>query len=104
MVGLLQAASAVIITSSAVDGFYSHAGVHCREWNKPSVTGFTHLQRDPHNLGLDSLFPSAKYSPLAKKGDLVTIDGHSGIVYRGEIPSVDPALNENFVEMLEWAR
>ena len=38
------------------------------------------------------------------EGDAITIDGSSGIVYVGDIPTVEPKINLNFKKILEWSQ
>ena len=38
-----------------------------------------------------------------KEGDFITIDGGKGEVYLGEIPTVDPEISGELVELLKWA-
>jgi pyruvate, orthophosphate dikinase len=40
---------------------------------------------------------------VLKKGDLITIDGSSGQVLRGAIPSVQPELSGDFATVIGWA-
>jgi len=38
-----------------------------------------------------------------KSGDVITIDGSTGLVYRGEVPAVGAAQDEYFYTVLNWA-
>src|SRR5262249_33883992 len=38
-----------------------------------------------------------------REGDVLTIDGSTGRVYAGEVPLVQPGLNEDFETILGWA-
>ena len=40
---------------------------------------------------------------LVKAGDVITIDGTSGEVLLGEMPTVQPELSGDFVQLMEWA-
>ena len=38
------------------------------------------------------------------EGDAVTIDGSSGVVYIGDIPTIEPKVNSDFKQILEWSQ
>ena len=38
-----------------------------------------------------------------KEGDYITIDGSSGQVIKGEVPTIEPELSGEFKKLLEWA-
>lgn len=78
-------------------GMTSHAAVVARGMGKPCVVGATALNIDyGHNefkIG-DVTIP---------KGEWLTLDGSTGRVFRGQIATVQPELNEDFDLLMGWA-
>lgn len=92
--GMLAAVG--ILTSSG--GRTSHAALVARQFGKPAVTGASDLDID---LQLRKLTIG---STVIEEGDWLSIDGSTGCVYVGEVPTVDPDLdNERLTALLEWA-
>ena len=71
---------------TAHGGMTSHAAVVARGMGKPCVAGC-------EELSIDDL----------AEGDLITIDGGSGIVIAGAVELVPPQINEDFETILGWA-
>ncbi len=84
-----------ILTSRG--GMTSHAAVVARGMGKPCVCGCEALRIDYEEgfFTVDSL--------VFRKGDLISIDGSTGQVIRGQVPMVDPELSDEFREILMWA-
>ncbi|MFO7152867.1 MAG: pyruvate, phosphate dikinase [Bacillota bacterium] len=78
-------------------GMTSHAAVVARGMGKPCVCGCEALSIDYKNEEF------RVGDIVVKKGDLISIDGSTGKVILGEVPMIDPALSEEFRELLEWA-
>jgi pyruvate, orthophosphate dikinase len=82
---------------TAHGGMTSHAAVVARGMGKPCVAGCETLQIDP----------AAKSVRLGEEvlaeGDVITIDGGSGIVIAGAVDLVPPQINEDFETILGWA-
>ena len=82
---------------TALGGMTSHAAVVARGMGKPAVTGCTALKIDRANgvvrLGGETF----------AAGDVLTIDGATGRVIRGEAPLVAPEPSEDFETVLRWA-
>jgi pyruvate,orthophosphate dikinase len=82
---------------TAHGGMTSHAAVVARGMGKPCVAGCETLQIDP----------AAKSVRLGEQvlaeGDVITIDGGSGIVIAGAVDLVPPQINEDFETILGWA-
>lgn len=75
-----------VITCSG--GKTSHEAVICRGWGKPCVVGLEAEVDDQKKLlriGSETL----------KQGEMVTLDGASGAVYRGEVPSVTVKIEDH---------
>ncbi len=78
-------------------GMTSHAAIVARGMGKPAVTGCEALKISLR----DETF--AVGDRVVAKDTLVTIDGASGRVILGSVPTVDPALSSEFTELLQWA-
>lgn len=89
------AASDGILTSRG--GMTSHAAVVTRGMGKPCIVGAEGIQI---NMEKEEFVSSGK---KVKRGDLITIDGTSGIAYPGEAPLVDPGVNTEVAKLLKWA-
>jgi pyruvate, orthophosphate dikinase len=81
---------------TARGGMTSHAAVVARGMGKPCVAGCTVLLIDSKNLVLT--VNGKQY----KEGDFLTIDGASGEVMEGEVPTVAADFSENFTKFMSW--
>ncbi len=88
-------AAAGILTSQG--GKTSHAAVVARGMGKPAVTGAADLLVDTRT-GIASTA-----SQDIRRGDVVTIDGTTGTIYKGEIELVPPEVPPELGELLSWA-
>ncbi len=88
-------AAAGILTARG--GMTSHAAVVARGMGRPCVSGASALRI---NTELGTL--SAGTVTL-KEGDLITIDGSTGQVIRGQVPMRQPELTGDFAALMEWA-
>jgi pyruvate,orthophosphate dikinase len=88
-------ASEGILTSRG--GKTSHAAVVARGMGKPCVAGAEGIQVD--------VMRREAYvgNTVIKEGDVITIDGSSGNVYLGEIPTVEPEFSSELNTLLSWA-
>jgi pyruvate,orthophosphate dikinase len=84
-----------ILTSRG--GKTSHAAVVARGMGKPCIVGCSEINIDYTN----SRFTAG--SVTVKEGDLITIDGSTGKVYIGEVPTIDPEITEEFQQLLQWS-
>ena len=84
-----------ILTSEG--GKASHAALVARGMGRPCVSGASSLEID-----LSAREVRAGELTL-KEGDLIAIDGTSGIVTTDDVPLVDPEVDSNFETVLEWA-
>jgi len=82
---------------TAHGGMTSHAAVVARGMGKPCVAGCEELTIDAENrrvrIGSHDL----------AEGDVITIDGGSGVVIVGPVELVAPQINEDFETILGWA-
>ena len=82
---------------TAHGGMTSHAAVVARGMGKPCVAGCEELSIDAENRRI-----RLAEQDLAE-GDVITIDGGSGIVIAGAVELVPPQINEDFETILGWA-
>ncbi len=90
-------ASKGILTSEG--GATSHAAVVARQFGIPCVVGASDVQINMEKREL------VAQGVKVKEGDYLSVDGTTGEVFLGEIPSVAPSLEEQteLMEILEWA-
>ncbi len=88
-------ASQGVITSRG--GMTSHAAVVARGMGKPCVCGCEAIKID---LQKKQFVVDGK---TVKHGDTITIDGSTGEIMLGEIPTIEPELSEEFRTLLQWA-
>ena len=82
---------------TARGGMTSHAAVVARGMGRPCVTGAGALKID---VAKGTMVAGAQ---TIARGDVVTIDGAAGKVYRGRVPMVLPELTGDFGTLMEWA-
>ncbi len=84
-----------ILTSRG--GMTSHAAVVARGMGKPCVAG-------AGDLHIDQKAKIIRKGTLEiKEGDILTIDGATGEVMAGEVPTIQPELSGDFAELMGWA-
>jgi len=84
-----------ILTSRG--GMTSHAAVVARGMGRPCVSGAGDLRID---------YATRKMTVLGRElsaGDILTIDGASGEVMAGEVPTRQPELSGDFAKLMGWA-
>lgn len=91
-----MAAAQGILTSRG--GMTSHAAVVARGMGKPAVSGCEDIKVDYSRQEF-----TAPDGTVVKKGDAITIDGGTGNIYLGEVPTIEPEMDENFEKLMEWA-
>jgi len=82
---------------TARGGMTSHAAVVARGMGKPCVSGSSEIKIDYEN----KLFKSGNHQ--IKEGDVITIDGGSGKVMLGKVPTVKPDISGDFSKIMSWA-
>ena len=88
-------ASQGILTSRG--GKTSHAAVVARSMGKPCVSGCEAIQ-------INDITKEALISGVTlREGDMITIDGSTGNVYMGIVPTIEPEFVEDLLVLLEWA-
>jgi pyruvate,orthophosphate dikinase len=84
-----------ILTSTG--GMTSHAAVVARGMGKPCVAGAGDVRIDA-NAGTLSV-----RGTTVKAGEEITLDGGTGEIMLGVVPTVQPELSGDFAELMEWA-
>ena len=82
---------------TARGGMTSHAAVVARGMGKPCVSGSNEIKVDYEK----KLFKSGNNE--IKEGDIITIDGGSGKVMLGKVPTVKPDISGDFSKLMKWA-
>ena len=79
-------------------GMTSHAAVVARGMGKPAVVGCSEIQVD-----MEGGFFTMDSGEVVKKGEVVTIDGTTGNIYRGEVKMVEPEPSPELNALLKSA-
>jgi pyruvate,orthophosphate dikinase len=78
-------------------GMTSHAAVVARGMGVPCVSGACDIKIDYTKKKLTA------WDIEIKEGDKITIDGSTGEIILGEVPTVEPSLDGEFGEIMKWA-
>ncbi|MBI2316862.1 MAG: pyruvate, phosphate dikinase, partial [Betaproteobacteria bacterium] len=84
-----------ILTS--LGGKTSHAAVVARRMGKPCVSGCEQIAID------DKARAATIGETTLHEGDVITIDGGTGHVYAGEVPTVEASFSNEMSTLLAWA-
>jgi len=84
-----------ILTSRG--GMTSHAAVVARGIGKPAVVGAESIKIDYEKR----IF--TVNDVVVKEGDWITIDGNTGNVYVGKVPTIEPEIIPELDKLLKWA-
>ncbi|MCU1267120.1 MAG: pyruvate, phosphate dikinase [Acidobacteria bacterium] len=90
----MVAAQAIV---TARGGMTSHAAVVARGMGKTCVCGASALEID---------YSQQQFSvagTVVTKGEWITVDGSTGRVFLGQVPTVRPSLGQDFYELMTWA-
>lgn len=90
----MHAAQGILTTRG---GMTSHAAVVARGMGIPCVAGAGTMRVDLRNELLIGV------GLTLKKGDVITIDGSTGQVLKGEVAMLQPELSGDFARLMEWA-
>ncbi|AIT79025.1 pyruvate, phosphate dikinase [Novosphingobium pentaromativorans] len=82
---------------TARGGMTSHAAVVARGMGRPCVSGASGLSIDMKTRTL------RMGNRELKEGDILTLDGASGDIMAGEVPTIEPELAGDFATLMEWA-
>ncbi|MGE0154124.1 MAG: pyruvate, phosphate dikinase [Reyranellaceae bacterium] len=84
-----------ILTSTG--GMTSHAAVVARGMGRPCVAGAGDVRIDA-NAGTLSV-----RGTTVKTGETITLDGSTGEIMLGVVPTIQPELSGDFAELMDWA-
>ena len=90
----MHAAQAIV---TARGGMTSHAAVVARGMGRACVCGAGDVRIDASQ----DVFTAGGH--VVKHGDIVTVDGSTGHVYRGEVKTIQPQLSGDFETLMQWA-
>jgi pyruvate,orthophosphate dikinase len=90
----MVAAQAIV---TARGGMTSHAAVVARGMGKPCICGANSLDID---YGQQQFTVAGT---VVTKGDWITVDGSTGRVFLGQVPTIQPSLGPEFHELMLWA-
>src|SRR2546421_1399380 len=90
----MVAAQAIV---TARGGMTSHAAVVARGMGKSCVCGANMLNVDY------SQQQASVNGTVVTKGEWITVDGSTGRVFLGQVPTVQPSLGPDFTELMSWA-
>ena len=82
---------------TARGGMTSHAAVVARGMGRPCVSGSSEI-----NINYESKTFKTKNLEI-KEGDIITIDGSTGRIILGEVPTVKPEISGDFSKLMSWA-
>jgi pyruvate,orthophosphate dikinase len=87
---------------TARGGATSHAAVVARGMGRPCVAGCAALHVDYGARVMTIHASDGSVVASIQQGDLITIDGSSGLVYRGLVETVDAELGPEMAVLLKW--
>ncbi len=90
----MHSAVAILTTRG---GMTSHAAVVARGMGRPCVSGVGSIRID---------YKTEQFTVMGitvKKGDIITVDGSTGQVIKGEVPMLQPELSGDFATLMGWA-
>jgi pyruvate, orthophosphate dikinase len=82
---------------TARGGMTSHAAVVARGMGRPCISGSSEITIDYDNKQFKSC------GIIVKEGDTITVDGTSGEVMLGVVPTVQPKISNYFSTIMSWA-
>jgi pyruvate,orthophosphate dikinase len=82
---------------TARGGMTSHAAVVARGMGRPCVSGSSEVTIDYETKQFKA------GNEIIKEGDIITIDGGSGKVMKGLVPTVQPEISGYFSTIMKWA-
>jgi pyruvate,orthophosphate dikinase len=90
----MHAAKGILTTRG---GMTSHAAVVARGMGRACVAGAGDLRVDYRNQSFSVM------GTTVKAGEIITINGSTGEVILGEVPTIQPDLSGDFAELMVWA-
>ncbi|NNM85583.1 MAG: pyruvate, phosphate dikinase [Phycisphaerales bacterium] len=98
-IGGMQTATGILTSTG---GMTSHAAVVARGMGKPCVAGCGELNIDAKAGSVTIRSADGKTRKFGRK-DVISLDGSTGIVYAGAVPTVKPAVSGDFSTLMQWA-
>ncbi len=93
-IGGMHVAQGILTTRG---GMTSHAAVVARGMGRPCVAGAGSVRINY----AEKLFTVAGLT--IREGDVITLDGSTGQIMMGEVPTIQPELTGDFAALMEWA-
>ncbi|UCD65225.1 MAG: pyruvate, phosphate dikinase [Candidatus Zixiibacteriota bacterium] len=93
----IEGMSAAVGILTARGGMTSHAAVVARGMGKSCVSGAEAIRVNPAK----KRFQVGKL--IIKEGEIITLNGSTGEVILGEVPTIEPELSGEFGEYMSWA-
>jgi pyruvate, orthophosphate dikinase len=93
-IGGMDAAEGILTSRG---GMTSHAAVVARGMGAPCIVGAEDVAIDYNNKTF------SVGDVTVKEGDPITIDGTTGRVILGDVPTIEPEISGNFEKIMEWA-
>ena len=90
----MHAAAGILTTRG---GMTSHAAVVARGMGRPCVSGAGEIRIDAAARTM------TVRGVTLKAGDVITLDGSTGEVMDGEVPTIQPELSGDFATLMDWA-
>tara|TARA_B100000963_G_scaffold356882_1_gene377935 strand:- start:48 stop:2714 length:2667 start_codon:yes stop_codon:yes gene_type:complete len=82
---------------TARGGMTSHAAVVARGMGRPCVSGSSEI-----DINYDKkIFKTSSFE--IKEGDIITIDGSTGRIILGNVPTIKPEISGDFSKLMSWA-
>jgi len=81
---------------TARGGMTSHAAVVARGMGKSCIAGASAIKVDEIEKVIKT------QNEVIKEGDIISLDGTTGIIYKGEIEKLNPKLTGNFKIFMDW--
>ena len=82
---------------TARGGMTSHAAVVARGMGRPCVSGSSEI-----DINYEKKFFKTSSIEI-KEGDLITIDGSTGRIILGDVPTIQPEISGDFSKLMSWA-
>ena len=82
---------------TALGGMTSHAAVVARGMGKCCVSGCAELSIDSSNRR------ATLGDAVLGEGDIITLDGSTGLIYSGSVATREPELGKDFETLMRWA-
>lgn len=93
-IGGMHVAKGILTTRG---GMTSHAAVVARGMGRPCVAGAGHIRVSYADKAM------TVNGEVYCEGDVITLDGATGQVIKGRVPTIQPELTGDFAALMEWA-